>query len=435
MRAARAATGTSIRAGGIGGALTIDVTSRTDRLESLIPLPDGKMLLAGRCGSDVTLTFCAARVLPDGQLDAGFGPAGTGKLDFSLFAGFPTNQNRLAATARAPDGSLFFVGQIDSPTRGIIAKTTADGILDTSAADGNGWRLFDFDPLPAAPRTIVGAAAAEAGGAVIVAGEAKRPDGSTDMAVMRFRADLSGPDTAFGQNGAALVDFGVPPPDSDDGANAVAIQPDGKIVVAGIAGDGELAAARLESDGRLDAGFAASGKFRLAASPPGIVTAVRIDRSGRIVLAGYMLTPPDNADFVVDRLLPDGTEDPAFGAHPGPAYAAFDAGGRTTDLAFDLAVQSDGKILLAGWVEADSLHSYFGVARFTHFGTLDTGFGLGGLSIGNYGAGGYDTGIKLFVGNGGIMVAGSSRLPLPSEDYVFGISRLRLDRIFVDGFQ
>jgi uncharacterized delta-60 repeat protein len=175
-------------------------------------------------------------------------------------------------------------------------------------------------------------------------------------------------DTTFGTGGKVITDF----PETDDEAFAVAIQPDGKIVVAGptvVDGAVDFGLARYKLDGSLDVSFGTGGKVTTDFSgSQSIATAVAIQRDGKIVVAG--LTDAGGVpDFALARYNPDGSLDPTFGTG-GQVTTDFSGG---NDQAFGVAIQSDGKIVVAGVATID-----FALVRYNPDGSLDTRFGTGG---------------------------------------------------------
>jgi uncharacterized delta-60 repeat protein len=153
-----------------------------------------------------------------------------------------------------------------------------------------------------------------------------------------------------------------------DHAKVVAIQPDGKIVVAGssknpdLSGIRETVILRYNPDASLDPDFGNEGMVRLAMDR---LYDMALQPDGKILLAGF--------GFAVVRLNTDGTLDLAFG-EGGVASTTFKGRGkRTGGDARAVALQADGKILVAG-----RAYEGWGVARFTPDGSLDDGFGDNG---------------------------------------------------------
>ncbi len=178
-------------------------------------------------------------------------------------------------------------------------------------------------------------------------------------------------DWSFSRDGRVLTDVAG----GDAGANAVAIQPDGGIVVAGFSAspgdERRFALVRYHPDGTRDPSFGRGGivttRFgdRDAAGE-----AVALEPDGRILAAGTASRPETGWDFALARYNPDGSLDPSFG-HDGRLTTDF-AGG--ADAAYALGLRPDGKLLLAGESQGD-----FALARYAPSGDLDPSFGGDGL--------------------------------------------------------
>lgn len=237
--------------------------------------------------------------------------------------------------------------------------------------------------------------AVQADGKIVLVGRSRSPAGDFDFTVVRLLPDGSR-DESFGPNGVRAFGFDT---GNNDEARAVAIQPDGKIVVAGYVNrsslDDDFAFARLNPDGTFDDTFNPGGSF----GPGRVVVAfdlgggsgraedqaeaVAIQADGKIVAVGSVRRSSTDIDFGVVRLNSNGTADatfgnPSFGA--GKAVVAFDQGGDDQDYATGVVIQPDGKILVGGRAERDTGDD-FAVARLSTAGVLDTSFGpplLGG---------------------------------------------------------
>lgn len=169
------------------------------------------------------------------------------------------------------------------PSKGIVARFRTTGVLDPDF-DGDG-RL----ELPALGRA--NGMAIQPDRKIVVVGN---PPIATVMMVVRRNPDGT-PDLTLGGTGTVKIDFGG----SDDFANAVAIAPDGKIVVAGYMAAGIVAVARLNSDGSPDATFSTDGKATIDFGNPTFANAVAVQPNKRIVVAGE-LTAGEN--FAIARL-------------------------------------------------------------------------------------------------------------------------------------
>lgn len=190
-------------------------------------------------------------------------------------------------------------------------------------------------------------------------------------AIARYNADGS-LDTNFGDGGKVVTAFGS----IDDRALAVANQTDGKIVAVGYSNTGTakvFALARYNTDGTLDASFGTGGKVTTAiGSIDDHALAVAIQTDGKIVTAGYSNTGIADI-FALARYNTDGTLDMSFGTG-GKVTTTY---GTFRDRIEAIRIQTDGKIVAAGhsW---DGTVSVFALARYNSNGTLDASFGSGG---------------------------------------------------------
>lgn len=163
----------------------------------------------------------------------------------------------------------------------------------------------------------------------------------------------------------------------------VAIQPDGKIVVAVQVfngSDNDFGLVRYNGDGSLDTSFDGDGLATYAVGSGGdYPTALLLQDDGRILIGGYSFNGTNN-DFAVVRVTSNGTLDPTFGSG-GKVITPISSG---NDYGYDLAVQSDGKIIQAGYVSNASFD--YAVVRYTPDGVLDNSFGSGGTTVFDYGS-------------------------------------------------
>jgi uncharacterized delta-60 repeat protein len=218
-------------------------------------------------------------------------------------------------------------------------------------------------------------------------------------------------DPAFGVGGKVTRDFFG----NRDEARAVAIQPNGQIVIAGFARSGtdqgpdsaleDFAVGRYNPDGSLDANFGVAGDMLTDFGGEDRASAVVIQPNGQIVVVGGTCSGPDFdiCGFALVRYNPDGTPDTGFGV----------AGQVTTHfpgfvaLPFGLAVQRDGKIVVTGWV-FDGAAFDFALARYHRNGRLDTSFGNAGLVTTDFGAGD-DFGVGVIIEpSGKIVMSGTA---------------------------
>jgi uncharacterized delta-60 repeat protein len=222
-------------------------------------------------------------------------------------------------------------------------------------------------------------------GGILVAGAAFTGDPGYNIVLARFLPDGTA-DAAFGVEGQVSAILPV-----SFQANALAVQPDGKIVVAGSTGNIlfgaehliDMTLARFNTDGSLDTGFGNGGVVITDVfNNEDRATAVVILPDGRILTGGWAATFgfPLQYEFVLARYLPDGQRDPSFGVNGLQITDFFGS----WDFLKALAVQPDGKIVAVGEVKFTpfSIPSNFfmsvGLARFHPDGQLDLAFGEGG---------------------------------------------------------
>jgi uncharacterized delta-60 repeat protein len=252
-------------------------------------------------------------------------------------------------------------------------------------------------------------------------------------AVLAGSGDL---DPSFGLGGRVLTDFNL----STDIAYAVAVQADGKLVVVGTTytnndySNEDFALARYNPDGSLDASFGSNG--RVTTDFPGlaaVASSVLVQPDGKILVAGGafpLFTSLGNFELV--RYNPDGSLDAGFGSG-GIVTTLFPHG----SYAFALALQPDGKIVAAGTDYVDfssdaSSNTDFALARYNQDGSPDFDFGSGGQLSTDFEGFNDDVFAVLIRRDGRIVAVGSARDPL--SDYDFAATRYlpngQLDRSF-----
>lgn len=325
---------------GAAGQVAVSFSGIQDEAADLELQIDGKIVVVGASrpgGINSRDDFAIARFNADGTLDSGFGTAGKAYVDF-----LGGHDDATAAIVQ-PDGGILVIGYAATDVGGsefdfAVARLTAAGVLDTSF-DSDGRATADV----AGELDQAYAAALQSDGAIVLAGEvrADRSD-PDDVGLARFTAN-GALDTTFGSGGTVHISYA----DDSDQADDVALQADGKIVIAGSALVGSTAdflIARLNADGSRDDSFGAEG---LVTTPFGTLQdfarALLVQPDGAIVAAGQA-SASTGADFGLVRLLSDGTLDSSFGGGGGLIVDFFGS----SDAARALALQADGKIVAAG---------------------------------------------------------------------------------------
>jgi uncharacterized delta-60 repeat protein len=214
--------------------------------------------------------------------------------------------------------------------------------------------------------------AVQADGKIVVAGETASDRGSPMFAVARYNADGS-LDSSFSNNGKRRTDF----TEAEDVAFGVAIQDDGKILVAGTAAfdrdTSKFALARYNVDGSPDTTFSGDGKVTTAFTRRGDVGwgAIAIQDDGKIVAVGDAGVNGDHATFALARYRENGSLDPTFG-RDGKVRTDFT---RYPEDALAVAISDQGKIVVAGGSGFGQPRERFALARYRPGGSLDPTFG------------------------------------------------------------
>jgi uncharacterized delta-60 repeat protein len=188
-------------------------------------------------------------------------------------------------------------------------------------------------------------------------------------------------DPTFSGDGEQTTDFAG----GLDRAYGIAVQTDGKIVVAGssvsAAGDTDFALARYNANGNLDNNFDGDGKVTTdIGGLDNAIRAIALQPDGKIVVAGYADNSVTLWNFALARYNPDGSLDTSFSGD-GKQALDFNLG---YDLATALVIQADGKIVVGGSVDIFAGDN-FGLMRFNADGSLDTSFSGDGMQSTDFG--------------------------------------------------
>ena len=331
----------------------------------------------------------------DGALDLTFNSTG-----YVTFLGAGADYGK--SVAIQPDGKIVIAGICNNGSYSDfgVVRYNSDGTIDTGFGT-NGKVTTPVSPY----NDGAYGAAIQSDGKIVVAGFASNGT-SSDFAVVRYTS-TGVLDNTFNTNGIVITPIVS---NDDDMAYSVAIQPDDqKIVVAGFArlngtlgGNYDFTVVRYNTDGSLDNTFGTAQNGKVTTdfgSPADIGNSVAI-HGGKIVVAGYAHIGTTD-DFAVARYNSDGTLDNTFGTG-GKVTTAVGTG---TDRGYNVAIQSDEKIVVAGYAHIGSTDD-FAVVRYNSDGTLDSSFDTDGKVTTAVGSGadwGYSAAIQL---DGKIVVAG-----------------------------
>ena len=303
-----------------------------DYSHALVIQPDGKLLVAGRIDNDSNYDFAVARYNTNGKLDNTFGK---------------------------------------------------NGRVTTPVGDGDDKAM---------------SMALQTDGKIVLAGYALKQSDDNDFAVVRYNANGT-LDKTFGKEGKAITDIG----NSDDYGEAIAIQPDGKIIVAGYsAGNAGVyfAMVRYKMNGMVDSSFGINGRVLSAINNNDYGSSIQLLPGGKILFAGSTYIGSKFAIALV-KYNNDGSIDTTFG-YGGSMTTSI---GVAADYSYSTAIQSDGKILVAGSVD-NGAGPAFGLVRYNANGMLDTTFGTEGKVMTSFGKGDAEGHSLALQRDGKIVVAG-----------------------------
>ncbi len=355
---------------GTGGKVLTNFQGRSQDVAYAMALqPDGKVVLAGATMVNNLYNHIAlARYKHNGTLDSSFGENGKVINDLGGNAA-------VRSLAVQTDGKIIAAGYapVGGANRFIVIRYNTDGRPD-STFDGDGKVAFDIYVFR------VESVAVQGDGKIVFTGIRGHETNGNDVMVVRLNTNGT-PDSTF--NGTGIVATHVGSPSNNFFASALAIQADGRIVVAGQSGSGgvsdKFTLARYNSNGSLDATFNGTGIVVSAIGGGDIARAIAIQADGKIVVAGQTFNGV-NQDYAVARYNLDGSLD-----------STFDGDGKLTtpigvsdDIATGIAIQPDGKALVSGYTNdynrttGQITTERFSVIRYNVNGSLDLTFGDGG---------------------------------------------------------
>ncbi|MBI2723023.1 MAG: T9SS type A sorting domain-containing protein [Bacteroidetes bacterium] len=326
---------------GTGGYSQIDINNSGDLAYSLVLQTDGKILVGGSTGTggSVDGNFALCRLNANGSLDNSFGVGG------KVITSLGPNSDIILSLTIQPDNKIVAVGFTYGAqnTDFAMARYNADGTLDA----GFGMAGLVTTTVSVAD-DIASSVILQPDGKLVVGGYYR--NGTYDDCVL-IRYNINGTiDNTYGVNGKTLISFS----NFNDYLQDMVLQTDGKIVVAGShtssGSFSNFALARVNTNGTLDTSFGVNGKitYGITQTISG-ASSVLIQPDGKIIASGASSV---NAtfDFCIRRYNSDGSADNTFGVQ-GKVMTPV---GNSTDEIMAAALQSDGKLVVAGYA-TDSL--------------------------------------------------------------------------------
>jgi uncharacterized delta-60 repeat protein len=361
------------------------------RMRDLVVQPDGKLVLAGDCDVPQAETLCIARLRRDGALDLSFGPNQTGRFTFEDFTTHypPYGQLGSDGLALQPDGRLLLAGF--GQFNGANNMTVFAGTLARLTADGN----LELD----------------------------------------------------GTSSYTPVGFSTNEDDEGNWVEGIALQPDGKIVLAGAANragsdptNRDMGVLRLNADRSYDDTFATDAVKLIAFDQGGnnddYAESVALQRDGKIVVVGYaMVTTGANTakEIAIARLNPDGSFDAGFG-NAGRLWLPGNEPGKDM-IGFAVKIDAQNRIVIAGGAQFDGDDWDFTVVRLRPDGTPDPDFNGNGRNTIFFDLGGADHDVAndlVLAGDGTIIVVGSASRSASAD--AFAMLRLTADGVLDSSF-
>jgi uncharacterized delta-60 repeat protein len=321
-----------------------------------------------------------------GELDPSFGDNG------HVITGFGNNFNRALSVAINNEGEIFAAGATqnlegdDFAADFAIAKYNADGSLATDFGD-NGLVITDINNQSS---DVAMAVAIQDDGKIVVAGRSHAGTvyENYSFAIARYNPDGT-LDPSFGVQGK--VSYPYESYDDYSYEVSMALQPDGKIVVTGTCYQNiydVFMTVRFTTAGQIDPTFGVNGKVitSLGEGFNGYPNAIAIQPDGKILVGGVVQGPisyPTGVDFALVRYEPNGNLDSSFGSNGIVITPVTEGAGY--DWIDDLEVLSDGKIIAVG--NSSELDEYqVALVKYKYDGTPDNAFGTSGIVLTDFGS-------------------------------------------------
>ncbi|MBI5953696.1 MAG: cadherin domain-containing protein [Chloroflexi bacterium] len=351
---------------GVNGSMPIEI--ELFNASKIALQPDGKLIVGG---TNWRGYFAVARYNSNGTLDTSFGTNGLGVYDWS----YNEFHQSLADMTVQADGKIVLVGDYTAGQSNYadfsFARFNSDGTKDI----GNNMISFTNSRFNYAKAVVI-----QPDGKILISGNMQDDDGKNQISLARLNPDGSLDKSTFG-NGSGTV---ITRLDFQNGSGALALQSDGKIVVAGnnfTSGNPTLV--RYHANGTLDTSFGGTGIVDTDFGADELLDDFVIQPDGKILVEGKT-SSLDTSDFLLVRYNSDGSPDTSFGTN-GKVTTDF---GNTADFARGIALQADGKAIVIGSKGTDGI-----LARY------DTGLSMTPTTLTFDSVGAYDGWILEFLEN------------------------------------
>jgi uncharacterized delta-60 repeat protein len=342
---------------------------------NVVVQPDDKIVVAAvvfdGANPSMARNFYVIRYDPNGTLDQTFGNGGISTFAFTA----TLDREDAYGLALQPDGKILVGGSISDATSAAgVARLNSDGSLDTTFGSG-GKVMFVY---ASKENGQVFKIKVQADGKIVLGGTS---NGKFGFARLNANGSF---DTSF-NGGKFTVNVSAQKNSNDGGFEDIAIQPDGKYVACGLSGSGprqprSWLLMRLNTNGSLDSSFGSGGKtINNLGGVWSVARNVRILPNGKILVGGDVNATPTST-WTYMRYLSNGQPDTTFAT---AGKFQMDSGGKSRVLG--LAVQADGKIVGSGrWNDVNFSNDNVFIMRLSPNGSLDASFGNGGYTVTDY---------------------------------------------------
>ncbi|MDQ6815349.1 MAG: delta-60 repeat domain-containing protein, partial [Bacteroidota bacterium] len=307
-----------------------------------------------------------------GSLDVSFGSGGkvattlTSSSDYAYSVAIQTDEKLVV-------GGRVNVGSGNQRYDFGLTRYRTNGLLDSSFGI-NGKVTTDFFNSD----DICSAVAMQSDQKIIATGYADNTINAIPHVIAVTRYNVDGVlDNTFGTNGKVIINYGY----GENFGKAISILPDGKILIAGTAIAApnvtaeDFALIKLKINGDLDSSFGNNGKLLIDFARRGDnLNSMTIQFDGKIILGGYTVGSSNTKDFCLVRVNINGSIDSTFGNN-GRTITDFQ---NTQDICNSISLQSDGKIVAAGYTNDAFGYTNFSLCRYLPNGNLDSSFGTNG---------------------------------------------------------
>lgn len=347
---------------GVNGKRILPLGTANAFSRSMVIQPDGKAVLACITNNATSNDFAVVRLLENGQPDPDFGTGGIVSTDFF-------DKTDVAEAVALDEFNRIIVAGYVEQVDGFefaVARYLPDGRLDETF-DGDGRATVALGATAFCKDVAI-----QADNKIVIGGYVLNPLSATnEYTLVRF--DTTGQlDPTFDGEGIVMTHMGM----GAGVANALTIQPDGKIVLAGQVFNEatffwEIGIARYDTDGTLDPAWDHDGiVFAPVAGVNPTINEIVLQSDDKIIVGGYSGTAPSNNKFTVARFHSNGTPDESFDEDG----IVIDSYGFEDNQINAMVLQPDGHLIIAGTTLVGNVDR-FALARLDAAGHFDEPFG------------------------------------------------------------